>query len=148
MSFADAEVAMRKMDGARVASKIQPSSDGCWEWRGCRNREGYGRVRWEGWSQQAHRVVYTLLVGVIPAGLHLDHLCRNTACVNPAHLEAVSARENIRRGVSPVAARAKQTHCKHGHEFTPENTYVKADGNRDCRACHRARTRARKAASR
>jgi hypothetical protein len=82
----------------------------------------------------AHRVAYELVIGQIPAGLELDHLCRNVVCVNPAHLEPVTRAENMRR------RSAAQTHCKHGHEFTPENTYYYWHGGRHraCRACGRA----------
>lgn len=76
-------------------------SDGCWEWLRAKAGGGYGRVCINGRLLQAHRVVYEQFVGPIPAGLHLDHLCRNPGCVNPAHLEPVTCVENIRRGVWP-----------------------------------------------
>jgi hypothetical protein len=78
---------------------------------------------------QAHRFAYELLVGPIPAGLTLDHLCLNKACVRPDHLEPVSLTVNIRR------ANARRTHCKRGHAFTPENTYLDKIGARQCRKC-------------
>jgi hypothetical protein len=102
----------------------------CWEWTGARERKGYGRFR----SQPAHRWSYELLRGEIPEGLFLDHLCRNRACVNPWHLEPVTNRVNILRGVSFAAINAHKTHCIRGHEFTPENTYMSTKG-RNCRAC-------------
>ena len=95
----------------------------------------------------AHRVVYEILVGPIPVGLELDHLCRNRACVNPDHLEPVTTRTNLLRGYSPWACRARQTHCKRGHEFTPENTYGTGDGRRYCRTCRRAHHRESRAVS-
>lgn len=82
-----------------------------------------------------HRVVYTELVGPIPEGYDVDHLCRNTLCCNPLHLEAVSRQENIRRGVGNV-----KTHCKAGHELTADNRYE--NGGR-CVACKRDRERKR-----
>ncbi|TDD77726.1 HNH endonuclease [Actinomadura rubrisoli] len=83
-----------------------------------------------------HRFVYESLVGPIPEGLVLDHLCRVRACCNPAHLEPVTDRVNILRGASITAANARKTHCDHGHEFTSQNTY-RHRGRRLCRACNR-----------
>lgn len=118
----------------------------CWLWVGSLNNEGYGNFVFEYLpngrarvQRGAHRVSYELFVGPIPAGLHLDHLCRVTGCVNPAHLEPVTVAENVRRGnsrFSPAKRALKQTHCKHGHEFTAENTGVqRATGSRYCRTC-------------
>ncbi len=114
---------------------------GCWIWRGAVNRAGYGAFSVDGTTRRAHRVSYELRVGPIPEGLHLDHLCRVRACVNPAHLEPVTHAENVRRG-----ARAGQTHCKRGHEFTPENTRVDKSGGRCCIACVAVRRGLRAAA--
>ncbi len=121
---------------SHVASRVTTDSE-CWIWLGSRSTKGYGRVSVSGRTQQAHRVVYEALVGPIPEGLQLDHLCRNRSCVNPAHLEPVTCSENIRRGVNLAAYRAAQTHCLRGHEFTPENTRLKPQGWRVCRTCHR-----------
>lgn len=92
----------------------------------------------------AHRYAWITLVGEIPAGLHIDHLCRNKVCVNPDHLEPVTPRVNVLRGYSMVAANARATHCTHGHEFTPENTRLK-HGDRICRQCRRDSNRRYKA---
>lgn len=98
----------------------------CWIWTGhilggpC---GGYGHVTIGNRQKRAHIVSYEQLKGKIPSGLVLDHLCRNRSCVNPDHLEPVTIQENIRRGISPSALHALQTHCKNGHEFTQENTY-------------------------
>lgn len=83
-----------------------------------------------------------LLVGPIPQGLHLDHLCRNTRCVNPDHLEPVTPKVNNSRGFSPSAKRGKMTQCKNGHEFTDANTRIDKMGRRCCRQCRRDYARA------
>jgi predicted DNA-binding transcriptional regulator AlpA len=81
----------------RFWEKVEPTGF-CWEWTAFKDRKGYGRFRVDDRTMQAHRVAYELLVGPIPEGLHLDHLCRNTSCVNPDHLEPVDLAENVRRG--------------------------------------------------
>lgn len=107
--------------------------NGCWVWVAGKIPAGYGSLG----GVRAHRFAYELLVGPIPAGLELDHLCRNRACVNPAHLEPVTHHENILRGQSPAAKNAGKTHCVRGHEYSDENTYVQSDGSRRCRKCAR-----------
>lgn len=101
-------------------------TDSCWLWRGGLGASGYGKYK----GRQAHRVIYEELVGPIPDGLQLDHLCRVLICVNPAHVEPVTDLENKRRRF------ALQTHCKRGHEFTEANTYTGC-GARQCRTCQR-----------
>jgi hypothetical protein len=119
--------------------------DECWEWRAGRNPNGYGVFRRHKMPEWSHRVAYELAHGAIPEGLELDHRCRNRACVNPAHLEAVTHRENIMRGTAPSARNARAIHCVNGHPFTEENTYYRPDGRgKHCRACKRQRDRAYK----
>lgn len=110
---------------------------GCWEWKGAKAGKGYGAIRVEAKrNAPAHRVAYELIEGPIPEGLQLDHLCRNHACVNPAHLEPVTNRENqLRSPVSRTAQNASKTHCKNGHEFTPENTRMRTGAEKGGRAC-------------
>lgn len=125
-------------------------SDGCWTWTGASSR-GYGRIDSgppEHRSLRAHRVAYELLVGPIPTGMVLDHLCRNTLCVRPTHLEPVTSYVNVvARGTGPNSInRPPREHCFRGHALTPENTYT-LPGTRQqtCRACRRERRQARKA---
>lgn len=106
----------------------------CWVCRWRPNKTGYCLLTVDGVRDYAHRHAYRRFKGEIPAVLTLDHLCRNTRCMNPEHLEAVSIRTNILRGTSLAANNARKTHCVRGHEFTPENTRVRTKG-RSCRAC-------------
>jgi hypothetical protein len=122
-----------------------PFGDECWEWQGNRRANGYGSFWMDGSSRLAHRAVYELLVGPIPDGLQIDHLCRNRACVNPSHLEVVDARTNVLRSMNLAALNARKTHCKHGHPFDEANTAVLANGSRRCRTCGRAKTAAYRA---
>lgn len=130
---------------ARLIDKCGPVVDSglgpCWQWHGAISASGYGTFQPQKVTVGAHRFVYELHNGTVPAGLHLDHLCRNRACVNPGHLEPVSCKENVLRGEGLAAANARKTHCKRGHEFTTENTYVKPGGRRVCKECRRIRER-------
>jgi hypothetical protein len=134
----------------RFWAKVEAMPTGCWEWRASRDRDGYGRFRFPGCLRRSHRLAYEWLVGEIPEGLQLDHLCRNTACVNPTHLEPVTSKENTRRGLRPRLPNRAVTHCPQGHEYSPENTYrCPPKGWRSCRECSREagrRHRARLAA--
>lgn len=113
---------------------------GCWSWGGSRSSQGpgYGQILLDGHKLMAHRFSYEMLVGPIPAGMEIDHLCRNMMCVNPSHLEPVTHRVNVLRGVVPHI-NGDKTHCKRGHPFDEVNTYHAPSGRRACRACMRWR---------
>ena len=113
---------------------VRPS--GCWEFIGYVAPNGYGQL---GRNTPAHRVAWESARGPIPEGFHVDHLCRNTICVNPDHLEPVTQRENLRRGIGFAGLNAAKTHCDAGHEFTEDNIYYRPDRlGRLCRECRRA----------
>lgn len=119
---------------ARVAFSDEP--DGCWEWRGAL-RHGYGRIRANGKENLVHRYAYELIVGPIPDGLVIDHLCCNTKCVNPAHMEPVTRRINTLRGTAPPAVAARKSHCLRGHPLSGSNARINDRGHRACRECDR-----------
>ena len=140
----------RKPPIERFNAKTSPGPNGCIEWTGDKGNSGYGRF-WIGPENSrkalAHRWSYEYHVGPIPDGLVIDHLCRNKICVNPKHLEPVTASENVRRGVSAErikAAAEARTHCRRGHEYTEENTGRRASRPRE-RFCKECRVIARKA---
>lgn len=122
----------------RLLARVVVEPNGCWRWTGALNPGGYGRITVEGRTRPAHRIAYELLIGPIPEGLSIDHLCRTPACVNPEHMEPVPIRENILRGNNPPATNARKTHCKNGHPFAGENLVLRPDGHRECQTCAKA----------
>lgn len=116
-------------------------TDNCWLWKGSLSRDGYGLSSITGNTVRAHRLAFEWAKGVIPKGMTIDHLCRNRACVNPDHLEIVTNRDNILRGIGFAAKHARATHCLQGHLYDLFNTYLTSDGHRDCRTCRVEATR-------
>ena len=122
----------------RFCRFISVSESGCWPWLGGCNSLGYGQF----WDRVrvvlAHRFSYEYSNGTIPTELEIDHLCRNRKCVNPNHLEPVTHKENMKRGLQGTV-----TQCPHGHSYDETNTYVTPNGNRKCRTCKRDNERHR-----
>lgn len=137
------------MNKELVLSRIAVSEAGCWMWLGRIDRDGYGRCyprkayRPMPKNMLAHRASYEIFKGRIPNGLTLDHLCRNRSCVNPKHLEPVTQKENIRRGIQRRNHSDGLDKCKHGHDFDKQNTYIYR-GWRNCRKCNLIHVTARR----
>jgi hypothetical protein len=112
-------------------NKVIPEpNSGCWLWIAGLNTYGYGVFKINNHQRPAHRYILSIFEGERPSHVHVDHLCRTECCVNPAHLEFVSVKENARRGIKGVLT----THCPSGHEYTEENTR-RSGGRRHCRTC-------------
>ena len=133
----------------RLMERITEDPSGCWVFQGAL-KSGYGVIGLAGrgaGTALTHRLAYEYFVADVPEGLDLDHLCRNRACCNPWHLEPVSRIENVARGLrAPGYALRTRTHCKQGHEFSPENTYQRAK-QRVCKTCHNVPRSSRRAAA-
>jgi hypothetical protein len=127
----------------RFWSKVDKNGpNGCWLWTGYKDTYGYGRISIGHQGKiQAHRLSYEIVNGLIPSHLELDHLCRNVACVNPTHLEAVTHQANTLRGDGPTSMNARQIFCRRGHSFDLFNTRISKAGSRRCRTCDRERKR-------
>ena len=139
-TFGDERLPARFWDKAQVVAEASRAPGPCWVWTGWTTAAGYGVFTVDGRGRTAHRVAYAALVDpALPLGGHdleIDHLCLVKACVNPGHLEAVTARENGRRSGGLAAQHAARTHCPSGHEYTPGNTW-RYEGRRYCRTCRR-----------
>jgi hypothetical protein len=122
---------------AYLSARVEPEGD-CWLWTRSLNNRGYGQVQLADHRGLAHRFSYEYHRAEIPAGLHLDHLCRNRRCINPWHLEPVTQRENNIRSNAPSAIAYRSNTCTRGHARTAENTYHAKNGKRFCRTCHNA----------
>ena len=150
-STTDGRISEERITTLRKSIQLRISVNhetGCWDWTGYIRPDGYGLIYLAevGKQRRSHRVVYEALVKQIDSSLVLDHLCRNRRCCNPDHLEEVTQKENSLRGVSPFAAKNKQTHCKHGHELSGENLYIHPQrGTRNCRKCLNDYSRSRRA---
>lgn len=143
---------MTPLQLARMLSKVRFRTDpnSCWLWLGGKTRDGYGVLKlykdskWYA-TARAHRVLYEAMIGRIPDGLVIDHLCRNRACCNPGHMEIVTIATNVMRGTSPAAIAAQKDHCARGHKYTKVTTLwataIRANKKpkrfRMCRICKR-----------
>lgn len=122
--------------GERIRNRYVEVPSGCWMWLSTINTTGYALMKVEGRHRVAHRVVYEHMVGPIPDGLVLDHLCMVKACVNPAHLEPVTQAENVRRCNETLGIKQYATHCPSGHDLATHGR-LSSEGFRRCRACEK-----------
>ena len=123
----------------RIKQKIKILPNGCWEWIGAKLKKPYGNyghirigTKENNKLKRAHVISYILYKGEIPNGKEIDHICRNTLCVNPEHLQALTHKENCQRRKD-----SGLQFCKHGHKYTIETTYINTRGRRECRVCRK-----------
>ena len=138
----------------RFMDKVSPEpNSGCWLWTAACNSDGYGHFKVSGRGRMAHVIARELFIGKVKEGLELDHLCRVRCCVNPYHVEPVTHKENVNRGISSpdaiVNRQKSKTHCPKGHAYDAENTFIyhRRDNyrQRQCRTCHRESEKMRRA---
>jgi len=120
----------------RIMPRVVRDENDCWVWSGAKSSAGYGNIRVNKVWRHTHQFSFEFHKGPVPVGMEIDHLCRNRACCNPSHLEAVTRAENLRRA---RLHRVPSTHCARGHEMTEENTMREGpNGARRCRICRLA----------
>jgi hypothetical protein len=135
---------MAKVNKDGPIPEHRPELGPCWVWGGTGGRYGHGLFRDDdSKTRNTHRWLYERLVGAVPEGLELDHLCRNPPCCNPTHLEPVTHQVNVHRGISPMSANAAKASCPKGHPFDRVNS----QGSRECTTCRRDAARARRRAN-
>lgn len=134
--------AWARLDRNGPLPERRPELGRCWVWTGATNRQGYGHLGLNGKHRLVHRVTWESVNGAIPAGLHLDHLCRTRLCARPDHLEPVTAGENMRRGDHPSMITFRTGICRRGHGMTADNTAYERGGRR-CKQCHSESARRR-----
>jgi hypothetical protein len=128
---------MMRLTLAERIEKYVVRAPGCWTWAASHKPSGYAQIWGKGTMLFVHRWMYEQVHGAIPEGFQIDHLCRNRGCINPDHLEAVTARINILRSDAPGAKAVRTGFCKRGHPFSGDNVYVRpSSGTRRCKKCH------------
>lgn len=124
----------------RFLAKVNKIPNGCWEWTGSLTNKLYGQFYYSGKNGRAQRYSYEFYVGKIPEGLTIDHQCNNTKCVNPAHLKAMSMRDNILRSSGTAAKNAIKKFCVKGHPLVTDNLYIRHRGKNIERLCKKCRS--------